>query len=84
MADRYTLEGDVYVADSYGKIATEPLSGINLGNSIYSKTKKGLFFIGSVRDQEGLEEIEGFNGWIKVRILHYCSDEPCFINRLSG
>jgi 4-hydroxy-4-methyl-2-oxoglutarate aldolase len=58
-------EGDIYVADSYGKIADGTLIGDNLGNSIYAKTHKGVIFYGSVRDVEGLMEIQGFNGWIK-------------------
>ncbi len=58
-------EGDVYVADGYGKIADGTLIGDNLGNSIYAKSKRGVIFYGSIRDQEGLSEIEGFNGWIK-------------------
>jgi len=36
-----------------------------LGNSIYVKSKNGVVFYGSVRDAEGLEEIEGFNAWVK-------------------
>jgi 4-hydroxy-4-methyl-2-oxoglutarate aldolase len=57
--------GDVYVADGYGKIADGTLIGDNLGNSIYAKSQRGVIFYGSVRDQEGLSEIKGFNGWIK-------------------
>jgi regulator of RNase E activity RraA len=57
--------GDVYVADSYGKVADGTLIGDNLGNSIYAKSKNGVIFYGSVRDVEGLEEIEGFTAWIK-------------------
>jgi 4-hydroxy-4-methyl-2-oxoglutarate aldolase len=57
--------GDVYVADAYGKIADGTLIGDNLGNSIYAKSQRGVVFFGSVRDQEGLSEIKGFNGWIK-------------------
>src|SRR3954454_9816658 len=57
--------GDVYVADSYGKIADGTLIGDNLGNAIYAKSHTGVIFYGSVRDIEGLEEIKGFNGWIK-------------------
>jgi 4-hydroxy-4-methyl-2-oxoglutarate aldolase len=59
------VPGDVYVADGYGKIADGTLIGDNLGNSIYSKGQRGVIFYGGVRDQEGLAEIEGFNGWIK-------------------
>lgn len=57
--------GDIYVADSYGKIVDGTLIGDNLGNSIYAKSKTGVIFYGSVRDTEGLEKIEGFNAWIK-------------------
>jgi len=58
-------DGDIYVADSYGKIADGTLIGDNLGNSIYAKTHRGVIFYGSVRDVEGLLAIKGFNGWIK-------------------
>ena len=54
-------DGDVYVADSYGKIVI----GDNLGNAIYAKSHRGVIFYGSVRDVEGLLEIPGFNGWVK-------------------
>jgi 4-hydroxy-4-methyl-2-oxoglutarate aldolase len=57
--------GDVYVADSYGKIVDGTLIGDNLGNSIFAKSKNGVIFYGSVRDAEGLEKIEGFNAWVK-------------------
>lgn len=57
--------GDVYVADSYGKIVDGTLIGDNLGNSIYTKSKNGVIFYGSVRDTEGLEKITGFNAWVK-------------------
>jgi len=70
------IEGDVYVADSYGKIIDGTLIGDNLGNSIYAKSKRGVIFYGSVRDQEGLEEIKGFNGWIK-------GSDPSFISQMS-
>ncbi|HEX4850435.1 MAG TPA: RraA family protein [Puia sp.] len=58
-------DGDIYVADSYGKMADGTLIGDNLGNAIYAKCHKGVVFYGSVRDIEGLEEINGFNGWVK-------------------
>jgi 4-hydroxy-4-methyl-2-oxoglutarate aldolase len=57
--------GDVYVADSYEKIVDGTLIGDNLGNAIYAKSHRGVIFYGSVRDIEGLEEIPGFNGWVK-------------------
>ena len=58
-------DGDIYVADSYGKMADGTLIGDNLGNAIFAKSHRGVVFYGSVRDIEGLEEIAGFNGWIK-------------------
>ncbi len=58
-------EGDIYVADSYGKIIDGTLIGDNLGNSIYAHSKRGVIFYGSVRDIEGLYEIKGFNAWVK-------------------
>ncbi|MEP7145037.1 MAG: RraA family protein, partial [Ferruginibacter sp.] len=58
-------DGDVYVADSYGKMADGTLIGDNLGNAIYAKSHRGVIFYGSVRDIEGLLDIAGFNGWVK-------------------
>lgn len=57
--------GDVYVADGYGKVVDGTLIGDNLGNSIYSKSGNGVIFDGSLRDLEGLEEIEGFNAYVR-------------------
>jgi len=59
------VDGDVYVADGFGKVVDGTLIGDNLGNSIYAKSHKGVIFYGSVRDVEGLAAIKGFNGWIK-------------------
>ncbi|HTI91937.1 MAG TPA: hypothetical protein VL727_15185 [Puia sp.] len=58
-------EGDVYVADGYLKMADGTLIGDNLGNAIYSRSHRGVIFYGSVRDEAGLSEINGFNGWVK-------------------
>jgi regulator of RNase E activity RraA len=58
-------DGDVYVADSYGKMVEGTLIGDNLGNAIYNAGKRGVIFNGSVRDVEGLSKIEGFNAWIR-------------------
>jgi regulator of RNase E activity RraA len=69
------VNGDVYVADAYGKVADGTLIGDNLGNSIYAKSRRGVIFYGSVRDQEGLEEIKGFNGWIK-------GEDPSYIQQM--
>jgi len=58
-------KGDVYVADGYGKIADGTLIGDNLGNAIYARSGNGVVFEGSVRDIEGLAEIEGFNAFVR-------------------
>lgn len=59
------MEGDVYVADGYGRIIDGTLIGDNLGNAIYKASKRGVIFNGGVRDVEGLSQIEGFNAWIR-------------------
>ena len=59
------VEGDLYVADSYGKLNEGPIIGDNLGTSIYTKSKNGVVFNGTLRDLEGLEGIEGFNAFVK-------------------
>lgn len=69
------VPGDVYVADGFGKIADGTLIGDNLGNSIYAKSQRGVIFYGSVRDEEGLSEIDGFNGWIK-------GSDPSYIQQM--
>ncbi len=68
-------DGDVYIADSYGKIVDGTLIGDNLGNAIYAKSHRGVIFYGSVRDIEGLEAIKGFNGWIK-------GSDPSYIQQM--
>ena len=67
--------GDVYVADSYGKIVDGTLIGDNLGNSIYAKSQRGVIFYGSVRDVEGLDDIKGFNSWTK-------GNDPSYIQQM--
>jgi regulator of RNase E activity RraA len=59
--------GDVYVADCFGKIATGPIIGDNLAVAIKANSGKGVVFDGSVRDLEGIEEMDDFpcfvRGW---------------------
>lgn len=57
--------GDVYVADGYGKIVDGTLIGDNLGNSIYAKSKNGVVFDAGVRDVAGLAAIDGFNAFTR-------------------
>jgi len=58
-------EGDVYVADCFGKVIDGTLIGDNLGNAIYAKSHRGVIFDAGVRDLEGLENIDGFNAYVR-------------------
>lgn len=58
-------QGDIYIADGFGKIIDGTLIGDNLGNAIYANSGNGVVFDGSLRDLEGLEKIEGFNAFVR-------------------
>src|SRR5690554_3142916 len=58
-------KGDVYVADGFGKIDGGTLVGGTLANSIFSKSGNGVVFNGSARDLQAMEEIEGFNAFVR-------------------
>ena len=58
-------EGDVYIADGFGKIQYGTLIGSNLGNGIAGHTHAGFVFNAGIRDQEELREIPNFNGMYK-------------------
>jgi len=58
-------KGDVYVADCFGKVVDGTLIGDNLGNAIFSKSGNGVVFDAGLRDLEGLEEIKGFNAFVR-------------------
>ncbi|SKB95905.1 Regulator of RNase E activity RraA [Parapedobacter luteus] len=68
-------DGDIYVADGYGKIVDGTLIGDILANAIYTNSKRGVIFYGSVRDLKGIREVEGFNGWVK-------GYDPSFIQQM--
>lgn len=59
------VNGDVYVADCFGKIVDGTLIGDNLGNAIFAKSKTGVVFNASSRDMEGLSKIDGFNAFVR-------------------
>ncbi len=59
------VQGDVYVADGYGKIVDGTLIGSNLGNGIAAHTHNGFVFYGGIRDEEENREIPDFNGFYK-------------------
>jgi 4-hydroxy-4-methyl-2-oxoglutarate aldolase len=57
-------DGDVYVADGFAKVEQGTLIGDRLANSIYSKSKRGVIFWGTVRNIQEIKKVDGFNGWI--------------------
>jgi len=58
-------DGDVYIADGYGKSVEGTLIGSNLGNGIYGKSHNGFVFDAAIRDQEENRNIAGFNGFYR-------------------
>lgn len=58
-------KGDVYVADGFGKIGGGTLVGATLGNAIFSKTGNGVIFNGAARDLQELQNIKGFNAFVR-------------------
>jgi 4-hydroxy-4-methyl-2-oxoglutarate aldolase len=58
-------EGDVYIADCFGKVIDGTLIGDNLGNAIYTNSHRGVVFDGGARDLEGLGKIDGFNAFVR-------------------
>ena len=59
------VEGDVYVADVFGKIENGAVIGDNLSTSIYTKSGNGVVHDGSVRDVEGVRELSGFTSFFR-------------------
>ncbi len=59
------LDGDVYVADGFGKIDAGTLMGATLATAIYSRTGTGVIFNGSARDLETVKQLEGFNAFVR-------------------
>lgn len=58
-------KGDIYVADAFGKINGGTLIGSTLGNSIFANSGNGVILNGAARDIPGLEEIKGFNAFVR-------------------
>ncbi|MCK4879259.1 MAG: hypothetical protein KAS82_01320 [Bacteroidales bacterium] len=58
-------QGDVYVADGFGKVLDGTLIGDNLGNAIFANSGNGVVFDAGSRDMEGLSKIEGFNAFVR-------------------
>lgn len=58
-------QGDVYVADGFGKIDAGTLMGATLATSIFNKSGNGVVFNGAARDLEAIGQIEGFNAFVR-------------------
>ncbi|MCP5120811.1 MAG: RraA family protein, partial [bacterium] len=57
--------GDVYVCDHFGMKVDGPSIGDNVANSIYAKSGNGIVYDGTVRDIEGLRELENFTSFVR-------------------
>jgi 4-hydroxy-4-methyl-2-oxoglutarate aldolase len=57
--------GDVLVVDLFGKIRYGTIIGDNLGTAIYAKSHNGLIVNGAVRDITGLQQIPGFQCYVR-------------------
>src|SRR3954465_5034479 len=55
-------EGDMYVADGFGKIVEGTLIGSNLGSGIATHSKTGFVFDAGIRDAEENRALENMNG----------------------
>jgi regulator of RNase E activity RraA len=58
-------QGDVYVADGFGKVVEGTLIGSNLGSGIAGHTHSGFVFDAGIRDQEENREIPNLNGFYR-------------------
>jgi regulator of RNase E activity RraA len=58
-------QGDVYVADHFGLHVDGASIGDNVGNAIYANSGNGIVYDGSIRDIEGLEELENFTSFVR-------------------
>jgi regulator of RNase E activity RraA len=57
--------GDVYVADAFGKIGGGTLMGSTLATAIFAKTGNGVVFNGAARDLQEIKNIKGFNAFVR-------------------
>ncbi len=59
------VQGDLYVADAFGKISGGGIMGATLANSIFSKSGNGVVFDGAARDLQEIRNIKGFNAFVR-------------------
>ncbi len=57
--------GDVLVVDLFGKIRYGTFAGDNLSTAIYAHSHNGLIVDGAVRDTSGIQEIKGFQVYVR-------------------
>jgi 4-hydroxy-4-methyl-2-oxoglutarate aldolase len=57
--------GDVLVVDLFGKVRYGTIVGDNLSTAIYAKSHNGLIVNGAVRDVTGIQEIPGFQCYVR-------------------
>lgn len=60
------VQGDVIVADHYGKLKEGAFFGDNLAQAVYTNSGNGLVVYGHGRDIVGVQKVEGFNAWVKA------------------
>lgn len=58
-------QGDVYVADVFGKIAQGPVIGDNLAVAIYANSGNGVVHNAAIRDLEGIEDLKEFTSFVR-------------------
>jgi 4-hydroxy-4-methyl-2-oxoglutarate aldolase len=57
--------GDVLAVDLFGKIRYGTIVGDNLSTAIYAKSHNGLIVNGAIRDVTGIQEIHGFQCYVR-------------------
>ncbi len=66
-------DGDVYVADVFGKIEQGPVIGDNLSTAIYRKSGRGVVHDAAVRDIDGIRALVGFTSFVRGAHPSYAS-----------
>ena len=84
-------QGDVYVADCFGKVIDGTLIGDNLGNSIFAKSGNGVVFDGGSRDLAGLEKRifqafarDALAAWRRLTNHRPCTDLKVQLDGVKG
>jgi 4-hydroxy-4-methyl-2-oxoglutarate aldolase len=60
------VNGDVIVADHYGKLREGAFLGDNLAQAIHANSRNGAIIYGHARDIVGVRDVPGFNVWAKA------------------